>query len=147
MTNFPQSGHVQACRKRPKCITGTDFSAPNHHGGPQQWSRWVRTKSIILKPFSDMMCTIQSFLPVFLSFSPYKMSQPQKWLVIAHFLVYNSEKKNCGLLIPTVAKICRCDLRIYPQKCFGLKSRIRYVFRVLDVCSHQAAFKALIPVN
>ena len=58
MANFPQNGHFQACRKRPKCITGTDFSAPNHHGGPQQWSRWVRTKSIILKPFSDMMCTI-----------------------------------------------------------------------------------------
>ena len=58
MTNFPQNGHFQACRKWPKCITGTGFSVPNHHGGPQQWSRWVRSKSIILEPFSDMICTI-----------------------------------------------------------------------------------------
>ena len=58
MTNFPPNGHFQACRKRPKCITGTDFSAPNHHVGPQQWSRWLRTKSIILKPFFNMICTI-----------------------------------------------------------------------------------------
>ena len=47
-----------------------------------------------------MICTIQSFLPVFLSFSPYKMSQSLKWLAIAYFLVYNFEEKNCGLLIP-----------------------------------------------
>ena len=27
-------------------------------GGPRGWLRWVRTKSIIFKPFSDMICTI-----------------------------------------------------------------------------------------
>ena len=32
-------GHFGACRKWPKSYTGTDFSAPNHHGGHQQWSR------------------------------------------------------------------------------------------------------------
>ena len=32
-------GHFGACRKWPKSNTRTDFSAPNHHGGPQQWSR------------------------------------------------------------------------------------------------------------
>ena len=58
-----------------------------------------KTKLIILKPFSDIICTIQSFLPVFLSFSPYKMSQSLKWVAIAYILVYN-ENKICGLLIP-----------------------------------------------
>ena len=35
-----------------------------------------------------MICTIQSFLPVFLSFMPYKTSQSPKWLAIAYFFVY-----------------------------------------------------------
>ena len=44
----------------PKINTGTDFSASNHQG-VQQWSRWLRTKLIISKSFSDMIFKIGPF--------------------------------------------------------------------------------------
>ena len=37
--HFGEIGHFGAGRKWPKSNTGTDFSASNHQGGPQQWSR------------------------------------------------------------------------------------------------------------
>ena len=45
MINFPPNGHFQAYRKRSKCITGTGFSVPNHHGGPQQWPRLIKVSA------------------------------------------------------------------------------------------------------
>ena len=74
MTNFPQNDHFQTFRKWPKYITRTDFTAPNHQGGPQWWSRWVRTKS---KPFSDMIYKICSFYLWFLWFCRFCL---KKWV-------------------------------------------------------------------
>ena len=36
--HFGEIGHFGAGWKWPKSNTGTDFSASNHQGGPQQWS-------------------------------------------------------------------------------------------------------------
>ena len=37
--------------------------------------------------------TVKESIVISVFFSPYKMSQSLKWLVIAYFLVYNFEKK------------------------------------------------------
>ena len=55
MTNLTKYHHFQACRKWPNMITSTEFNASNHPGGPQGWLRWVITRSIIFKSFSDMI--------------------------------------------------------------------------------------------
>ena len=59
--NWGEIGPFGACRKWPKSNTRTDFSASNHQGGHQQLSRWVRTKSTIVKSFSDMLFKIGRF--------------------------------------------------------------------------------------
>ena len=38
-----------------KNSTGREFNASNHQGGPQGWLRWIITRSIIFKSFSDMI--------------------------------------------------------------------------------------------
>ena len=77
--DFPQNGNFQACRQgSPKVF--------KVQGWPQGWVRWVITRSIIFKSFSYMIFKIGPF-------PHWNPHYKRKWLVIVHFLVYNSE--NC----------------------------------------------------
>ena len=62
-------------------------------GGPQGWVRWVITRSIIFKSFSYTIFKIGRF-------PHWNPHQKRKWLVICHFLVYNSENWIVGSLYP-----------------------------------------------
>ena len=58
MVIFTQNHHFQAYRKWPNTTTITKFNASNHLGGPQGWLRWVINRSVIFKPFCDMIFKI-----------------------------------------------------------------------------------------
>ena len=53
-------GHFQACRKWPNMTTGSEFNASNHQWGPKGWVRWIITRPIIFKSFSDIIFKIGS---------------------------------------------------------------------------------------